>query len=138
MRAQDSSSSQENQFSIDASTFISDFIPGTGIRLLRARPACQAELAKQLSIPLRLELLRRQAPRQSPVPRLLQDDAEVGVTSTGEIVRLVLTVVTELEQWTGNWFVAVLPPSEIEAWKTYLAATREMIVLEARCSERRP
>jgi hypothetical protein len=93
------STDPENQFSADASAFISETIPGTGIRLLQTRPETEATLTCQLDISRRLELLRRQAPRQGSTPRLLQDDAEVGVTSTGESVRLVLTVVIEPRRW---------------------------------------
>jgi hypothetical protein len=132
VRVHHSSTDPENQFSVDASAFISETIPGTGIRLLHARPECEAELAKQLSIPLRLELLRRQASQQSTAPRMLQDDAKVGETSTGESVRLVLTVVVETRRWHGGWFIGIVPPDEIEAWQAYLASACEQFVLERR------
>jgi hypothetical protein len=70
VQSQDSSFDWENQFSIDASAFISETIPGTGVRLLRARPETEAVLAKQLEIPRRLELLRRQAPPHLTTARL--------------------------------------------------------------------
>jgi hypothetical protein len=132
MHREDSSSAGGNQFSIDASAFISETIPGTGIRLLRARPECEAELAKQLSIPLRLKLLRRQAPPRSNTPRLLQDDVEVGTTSTRETVCLILTVVVEPTHWHGGWCIAIVPLNEAEAWRAYLAGARAQFVLEAR------
>jgi hypothetical protein len=124
MHVQDSSSEQENQFPIDSSAFISETIPGTGIKLLRPKPETEETLARQLDILRRLELLRRQASRSSTAARLLQDDTRVGTTSDGASVHLVLTVVTEPEQWTGGWFIAVVPPDENETWQAYLANAR--------------
>jgi hypothetical protein len=138
MHSKDSSSDSENQFAIDASAFISDLLPGTGIRLLRPRPESERALASQLDIARRLELLRRQAPPSSNTPRLLQDVAAVGQTSRGEVVYLVLSVLVERSEWVGSWFIAIVPPNETEAWQAYLAATRERIVLEARVCGRRP
>jgi hypothetical protein len=105
-------------------------ISGTGIRLLRVRPETETAIAYQLEIPRRLALLRRQAPTHLTAPRLIQDDAEVGVTSDGASVHLVLTVVVEPGQWSGGWFLAIVPPNETEAWQNYLTAARERFVRE--------
>jgi hypothetical protein len=78
MQAQGLPPESENQFAIDASAFIEEVIPGTRIRLLRARSETEATLARKLEIPRRLELLRRQAPPHLTTQRLLQDDAVVG------------------------------------------------------------
>jgi hypothetical protein len=56
---------------------------------------------------------------------LVQDEAEVGVTSDGASVHLVLTVVVEPGgQWSGGWFVATVPPDQTEKFRRYLALTR--------------
>jgi len=135
MHKKDSSSGDENQFSIDVSAFVSETISGTTIRLLRARPETQAALARQLDIPRRLELLRR-CPRQriqtgsSPSARFLQDCARVGETSAGETIFLVLSVIEDLPRWGGGWFLAVTPRDTEERFQCYLAASREAIVAE--------
>jgi hypothetical protein len=131
MHLQDSSSEQENQFPIDASAFISETIPGTGIKLLRPKPETEETLARQLDISRRLELLRRQASAQLTALRLLQDDAEVGTTSDGASVHLVLTVVAEPQQWSGSWFIVTVPSNETGAWRAYLTGVREQFVREA-------
>jgi hypothetical protein len=59
MHLEDLSSSAEDQFSIEASDFIIESVPDTGIKLLRPRAECEGSLARQLDIPRRLELLRR-------------------------------------------------------------------------------
>ena len=135
MHVQDSSSGQEDQFSVDSAAFVSETIPNTGIRLLRPKPETEAALAQQLDIPRRLELLRRQGPTHPTAPRLLQDEAEVGTTSTGKAVRLILSVVAEPQQWSGGWFLSVVPPAEIGAWQVYLVDARKAIVAELRSSE---
>jgi hypothetical protein len=128
MQVKDSSSDQENQFPIDVSAFISDTIPNTGIDLLRAKLETETALASQLGIKHRLELLRRQAPAHLTAARLLQDDAVVGVTNDGAVVHLVITVVVEPQQWSGGWFIAIVPPDENETWQAYLASAREQFV----------
>jgi hypothetical protein len=66
MRLHDSSSQPEDQTSsIDASAFLVESVPGTGIKLLRAKPETEAALARQPDIPRRLELLRRCASKVS-------------------------------------------------------------------------
>jgi hypothetical protein len=132
MHLQDSSSDSENQFAIDVSAFICETVPGTGIRLLRARPETEPALASQLDIPKRLGLLRRQAPTQNTPTRLLQHVAAVGMTSDGAFIHLVLTVVLEVggERHAG-WFLAIIPVSEVDRWQVYLNDSREWFVWEA-------
>jgi hypothetical protein len=132
MHVQDLPSDQENQFPTDVCAFISETIPGTGIKLLRPKPETEAALTNQLDIKRRLELLRRQAPAPAHLtaPRLLQDVALVGVTSDGASVHLVITVVVEPPRWSGGWFIGVVPPDENETWQAYLASAREQFVLE--------
>jgi hypothetical protein len=133
MQAQGLPPESENQFAVDASAFIEEVPPGTRIRLLRARPETEATLARQLEIPRRLELLRRQAPPRSNTPRLLQDAPRVGATSDGACIYLVLTsIVLESGEWCGGWFIATVPVGEAEAWQAYLATAREQFVLEER------
>jgi hypothetical protein len=160
MRSHNPSFGAEDQFAIDASAFTVEVIPDTGIKLLRAKPETEPALSRQLSIPRRLELLRRCAtestssnhthsstppsspPQPSslqdvPIPgssqsdsHFLQDVQAVGETSRGETVFLVLSVVTDPLQWNGGWFIGIVPPDATEAWQAYLAGAREAIVAE--------
>jgi hypothetical protein len=132
MQAQDSSSGWENQFSVDVSAFISETIPNTGIRLLRARPQTEAALVHQLEIPRRRRLLRRQSPLRNTAVRLLQDVAPVGETSAGEVVYLVLSVVVDRRAWAGGWWLAIVPPQETDKFRAYSAAAREAFALQLR------
>jgi hypothetical protein len=135
MQKQDSSSDRENQFAVDASKFISEALPNSGIRLLRSRPECETEVAKDLEIRRRLRLLRRQAllAPQPTTARLLQDEARVGVTGAGASVHLILTVVVEPGgQWAGGWFVATVPPNEAERFQHYLVDAREATITQLR------
>jgi hypothetical protein len=132
MRLQDPSSEPDNQFSLSSSAFISDSIPNTRIRLLRARPQTEAALARQLEIPRRLELLARQASPSSTAARLLQNDTRIGTTSHGASIHLVLTVVLEVGgEWHAGWFLAIIPVSEVDRWQVYLNDSREWFVREA-------
>jgi hypothetical protein len=131
MHPQDSPPNLENQFGVDSSAFISEVIPNSTIRLLRAKPETEETLARQLDISRRLELLRRQAPTHLTASRLLQDDAEVGTTSDGASVHLVLTVVVKPGQWSGSWFIVTVPSNENGAWRAYLTGVREQFVREA-------
>jgi hypothetical protein len=56
MRLHDSSSQPEDQtFSIDASAFFVESVPGTGIKLLHAKPETEPTLSRQLDIPRRFQ-----------------------------------------------------------------------------------
>src|SRR5206468_3148353 len=98
LHSQDPSFPPDDQFSIEVSSFIVTSIPGTGIKLLRARSETEKELARRLDIPRRIELLRRtadasekfvqNAPKLSPDIHFLQDVALIGHTSVGENVYL--------------------------------------------------
>jgi hypothetical protein len=157
MHPEDSSFPAEDQFSIDASAFIIEPIPNTGIKLLRAKLETEPALSRQLDIPRRLELLRRGAARSTspnrtpstspsqqpaslqdvPIPgsgpadsHFLQDVASVGETSRGETVYLVLSVVTDHLRWQGGWFLGLVPPGETEVWQAHLTSAREQFVRE--------
>jgi hypothetical protein len=149
MQSQDPSSDAIDQFSFDAAAFISETVPGTGIKLLRAKPETEPELSRQLHILHRLELLRRHSadpkPHPHPTPRLedvpvsasdptaiqfLQDVAEVGQTSAGETIYLILSATVSPTQWQGGWGLAVVPLEDSERFQTYLTGAREVIVAE--------
>jgi hypothetical protein len=147
MHSEDSSSRAEDQFAIDARDFIIEFISGTGIKLLRAKPETEPALSRQLDIPRRLELLRRGAdrkpqPHPTPLPleddpgsnqpdtHFLQDVAPVGDTSRGETVYLVISALVEPSRWQGGWFIGIVPPNETETWQAHLASAREAIVVQ--------
>jgi hypothetical protein len=140
MQCQDPSRGNADQFIIDVSAFIAETIPDTGIRLLRAKPETEKQLALKFDIPRRLELLRRSAERTSALSlppesddaQFAQDYAPVGQTGTGETVYLVLSVVTERLRWTGGWWLAVVALNEAERFQSYLASAREAIVLQLR------
>jgi hypothetical protein len=156
MQPKDPSSSIEDQFSIDVSAFLTESVPGSGIKLLRARLDNEAAIARQLSIPDRLALLRRCAtkparsaesiplsqhsPHRAATPPLkdeppsdrhfVQDVAQIGTTSRNELVYLVLSVLTEASTWMGGWFLVVASPDESERFQAYLTDAREAIVAQ--------
>jgi hypothetical protein len=137
MHLEDSSSDPEDQFEIDVSAFHIEPIPGTGIKLLRAKPETEESLLRELGIPLRLELLRHGAGHQTDT-HFLQDVAEVGQTSLGETVYLILSIVVDPSRWQGGWGLALVPVKEAERFGTYLADVREAIVTSLRTEQEQP
>jgi hypothetical protein len=159
MRLQDSSSGAEDQFFLDVSAFLVEFVPNTGIKLLRARPETEPALSRQLAIPYRLDLLRKSAERTtgpSPEPPtaaalkdapasgssqtdtlFLQDVAPVGQTGAGETVYLALSIVVQPSQWRGGWFIGLVTPGATEVWQAHLTSAREAIVAQLQPNARR-
>jgi hypothetical protein len=153
MRSQDPSSDADDQFAIEVTDFVVEPIPGTSIKLLRARPETEPELSRKLSIPRRLELLRRSAnhtskphPYHTLIPQdadqpvsggasFLQDVAVVGTTSNAQTVYLVLSVLVAQRSWTGGWCLAVVASGDTEQFKKYLASACETIVAQLREGE---
>jgi hypothetical protein len=125
MHSQDSSFEADDQFAIDVSAFLVEPVPGTNIKLLRAKPETEAAIGHQLDIAHRLELLRHTADR---TPQFLQHTAPVGQTSAGETIYLILSVVSERHRWHGGWGLAVVSPEESERFEAYLRGARKAIV----------
>jgi hypothetical protein len=129
MHSEDHSFPAKDQFSIDVAAFVVETIPGTNIKLLRARPETEASLGTQLDITRRLKLLRRIA---EPSPStFLQDVTPVGQTSTGESVFLILSAIMKPSLgWHGGWGLAVVSPEESERFEAYLRGARKAIVAQ--------
>ena len=125
--------SGENQSPLDLAGCRSVIVPTTNIQLLAPDKDTAQRLDKELNVSGRLSALRKTASHAiGDRERFAQDCQQIGFTADGNLIYLLVSILTTRRHWRGGWFVCVVPVAEAEAFAQYLATAQSALIADLR------